>query len=165
MDAERRRRLWYSIYVLDRLLSLQLGRPPAIHDDDCDVPLPSRCSDSGIDWDADCLPEPNLDPSAGDYFLAVISFSRIVGRVLRDIYSPRKGQPTVEDTFTTREIDRQLVEWKLGLDRRLRFDLGHAFDSSLVYKRQVSGTRALRPTKEKEEIATELTSHGRRGTC
>lgn len=35
------RRTWYSMYVLDRLLALQLGRPMAIHEADFHVELPS----------------------------------------------------------------------------------------------------------------------------
>jgi hypothetical protein len=145
LETEKRRRVWYSIYVLDRLLSLQLGRPPAINDDDCDVSLPSRAADSDIDWSggsassgqAKVLPDVERGPSAGDYFLAVIAFSRIVGRVLREVYGPGHDQITAEDMDVTRELDKRLVAWKLGLPRRLRFDLGHAFDPCVVYKRQV----------------------------
>ncbi|KAL9476095.1 hypothetical protein ACSS6W_005936 [Trichoderma asperelloides] len=70
-EIEKRRRVWYSIYVLDRLLSLQLGRPPAIHDDDFNVPLPARASDSEIDWTGEGVEERSSNsPSSGDYFLA-----------------------------------------------------------------------------------------------
>ncbi|KAH6971189.1 fungal-specific transcription factor domain-containing protein [Ilyonectria sp. MPI-CAGE-AT-0026] len=136
VGVERRRRVWYSIYVLDRLLSLQLGRPPAIHDGDCYVPLPSRLSDGDIDWDDGEIPVAPEGPSSGDYFLAVISFSHIVGYVLRDLYSPKTGHGTSADMFNTKDLDRQLIQWKLQLPRPLRFDLGHAFDKSLAFRRQ-----------------------------
>ena len=42
IDHELRRRTWYSMFVLDRLLALQLGRPTAIHETDFAVMLPSR---------------------------------------------------------------------------------------------------------------------------
>ncbi|KJZ78777.1 hypothetical protein HIM_01550 [Hirsutella minnesotensis 3608] len=135
-EAEKRRRVWYSVYVLDRLLSLQLGRPPAIHDDDFNVPLPSRVADSGIDWKGDDLEAEDDDPSSGDYFLAVIGFSEIVGRVLRSSYCPRRSHVAAENLAKTKDLDRQLVEWKTGLPRRLRFDLGHAFEKSVIFKRQ-----------------------------
>lgn len=135
--VERRRRVWYCIYVLDRLVSLQLGRPPAIHEDYCDVPLPSRLGDSDIDWDGSDIPTTFEGPSVGDYHLAVISFSKIVSQVLRDLYSPRVGQSTTGDLFNTKELDRQLLQWKLSLPRILRFDLGHAFEKSFIFKRQV----------------------------
>ncbi|VUC33466.1 unnamed protein product [Clonostachys rosea] len=135
-EIERRRRLWYSIYVLDRLLSLQLGRPPAIHDADCDVPLPSRVGDGDIDWDADEVQASSEGFCAGDYFLAVISFSEIVGHVLRDLYSPKPCHNTGAGMSSTKDLDRRLLQWKLHLQRPLRFDLGHAFDTSTTYKRQ-----------------------------
>ncbi|KAI8660148.1 Zn(2)-C6 fungal-type domain-containing protein [Fusarium keratoplasticum] len=135
VELERRRRIWYSIYVLDRLLSLQLGRPPAIHDEDCSVPMPSRRGDNDIDWTSSII-EPVEGPSTGDYFVAVIEFSRIVGRVLSDIYGPAQERPTAEMMICTQVLDRQLVEWKMNLPRKLRFDLGHAFDPSVAFRRQ-----------------------------
>ncbi|KAJ3541516.1 hypothetical protein NM208_g4572 [Fusarium decemcellulare] len=136
-ELERRRRVWYSIYVLDRLLSLQLGRPPAIHDDDCSVPLPCSRADSDIDWASNEIQPVEGGPSVGDYFIAVIAFSRIVGYVLRDIYGPTHERPTAEMIRSTQCLDRQLVEWKLSLPRKLRFDLGHAFDQNVAFRRQM----------------------------
>ncbi|KAF4498475.1 transcriptional activator acu-15 [Fusarium agapanthi] len=120
-----------------RLISLQLGRPPAIHEDYCHVPLPSRLGDSDIDWDGDEFPTMFEGPSVGDYHPEVISFSKIVSQVLRDLYSPRAGQNLTSDLFNTKELDLKLVQWKQSLPRTLRFDLGHAFDKSFIFKRQV----------------------------
>ena len=36
-----RRRLWWSCLVRDRWVSLAKGRPMRIHDEDCDLPMPS----------------------------------------------------------------------------------------------------------------------------
>ncbi|KAH8122431.1 fungal-specific transcription factor domain-containing protein [Trichoderma asperelloides] len=136
-EIEKRRRVWYSIYVLDRLLSLQLGRPPAIHDDDFNVPLPARASDSEIDWTGEGVEERSSNsPSSGDYFLAVIAFSAIVGRVLRSLYCPRRSHFASEDLLSTKDLDRQLIDWKISLPRALRFDLGHTFEQSYILKRQ-----------------------------
>ncbi|KLO88098.1 transcriptional activator acu-15 [Fusarium fujikuroi] len=133
---EHRRRIWHSIYVLDRLLSLQLGRPPAIHDQDCNVALPSRRADNEIDWASDAMEPPEESPSAGDYFIAVIDFSQIVGCILRDVYGPVHSRPTPEMILGTQNLDGRLVEWKLGLPRKLRFDLGHSFDQNNTFRRQ-----------------------------
>ncbi|KAF5528740.1 transcriptional activator acu-15, partial [Fusarium phyllophilum] len=115
-----------------------LGRPPAIHEDYCHVPLPSRLGDSDIDWDGDEFPTMFEGPSVGDYHLEVISFSKIVSQVLRDLYSPRAGQNLTSDLFNTKELDLKLIQWKQSLPRTLRFDLGHAFDRSFIFKRQRS---------------------------
>lgn len=34
-----RRRIWWCVYGLDRVLSIALGRPPGAHDDDCNIDL------------------------------------------------------------------------------------------------------------------------------
>ena len=136
--AESRRRLWYSLYVLDRLLSLQLGRPPAIHDDDFNVALPSRLEDTAIDWEDESplspLPEGS---SGGDYFLEIISLSHIISCVLHDLYSPRRSLDLATILGCTRQLDKQLLAWKNSLPRILRFDFGHAFETSHIFRRQV----------------------------
>lgn len=121
--------------MLDRLIALQLGRPPAIHDDDCHISLPSRLDDANIDWDADAYPRnPDDGPSIGDYFVCVIEFSKIVGFVLRDLYGP-KGDKR-DELMSTRSLDKQLLDWKRRLPRTLRFDIGHTFEKSLLFKKQ-----------------------------
>lgn len=44
-EGEMRRRTWWTIYVLDRSLALELGRPTLIDDSDCDVSLPAGVDD------------------------------------------------------------------------------------------------------------------------
>ncbi|KAK7208009.1 fungal-specific transcription factor domain-containing protein [Myxozyma melibiosi] len=41
IDIELRRRVWWAIYVWDRLLSSELGRPYLVSDDDCSVAFPA----------------------------------------------------------------------------------------------------------------------------
>lgn len=134
---ETRRRVWYSLYVLDRLVALQLGRPPAISDEDCYVSLPSRVDDSNHDWDAEPLPVISTEEkSVGEYFVRVIEFSSILGRVLRDLCNPHRK--FVEKLEETRNLDEIILSWKQRLPRYLRFDIGHAFEKSVTYKRQAS---------------------------
>jgi Fungal specific transcription factor domain len=136
---ELRRRTWYSIYVLDRLLALQLGRPPAIYEGDFSVGLPSRLDDTAMsDVVHTSSQASNEGPLAGDYFIAMIQFSQIIGRVLRGLYSlSRVG--SAEGTLSAIEnLDRELLQWKNSLPRVLRFDLAHTFESSTTFKRQAS---------------------------
>ena len=144
VKTEVGRRIWYSLYVLDRLLSLQLGRPPAIHDDDCPRTLPSRAEETALDSDDEetqtHVPE---GPSTGDYFLSVIGLSRIIGHVLRDLYGPHREKRVTDGLSSTAAIDRQLLDWKRNLPRTLRFDFGHAFEVSLAFKRQVCSKSSL----------------------
>ncbi|KAK5661387.1 hypothetical protein OQA88_11286 [Cercophora sp. LCS_1] len=48
VEGEMRRRTWWTIYILDRSLSLELGRPTLIEDSDCDVSLPAGVDDHFI---------------------------------------------------------------------------------------------------------------------
>ncbi|KAF2461996.1 fungal-specific transcription factor domain-containing protein [Lineolata rhizophorae] len=41
VEAEMRRRIWWTVYTYDRLLSLELGKPMLIDEDDCNVDYPS----------------------------------------------------------------------------------------------------------------------------
>ncbi|KIW46103.1 uncharacterized protein PV06_01794 [Exophiala oligosperma] len=40
IEGEMRKRIWYSFYVWDRLLALELGKPMVINDDECDTEYP-----------------------------------------------------------------------------------------------------------------------------
>ena len=48
LEGEMRRRVWWTIYILDRSLSIELGRPVLIDDADCDVSLPAGVDDHYI---------------------------------------------------------------------------------------------------------------------
>ncbi|RFU30449.1 hypothetical protein B7463_g5885, partial [Scytalidium lignicola] len=45
-ERNKRRFIWWCLYILERQLSIALGRPLAIDDSDCDVELPSELTDS-----------------------------------------------------------------------------------------------------------------------
>ncbi|KAF7547933.1 hypothetical protein G7Z17_g7378 [Cylindrodendrum hubeiense] len=48
IEGEMRRRTWWTIYILDRTLATELGRPVLINDEDCDVSLPAGVDDQYI---------------------------------------------------------------------------------------------------------------------
>lgn len=138
MEHETIRRTWYSLYVLDRLLALQLGRPVAIHEDEYYVNLPSKSEENSFLFNG----EPNQissdkTSSSIDYFVSVIKFSKILGQVISDLYRP--SQIAIEPDqmlLNTMTLDEKLIKWKLCLPRHLRFDLGHTFEKSMILKRQ-----------------------------
>lgn len=138
-EQEIRRRTWYSLYVLDRLLALQLGRPVAIHEEDYRVNLPTETGETASISNREGYPSLIDDArSTIDYFVSVIKFSRILGQVISELYRP--SQVTIEPDrmlSSTAALDEKLLEWKLKLPRHLRFDLGHTFEKSVIFKRQV----------------------------
>ena len=134
------RRLWYSLYVLDQLLSLQLGRPPAIHAEGFKVANPSKSSDHSISTDISelggkALPDQQFPP--GEYFLAMILFSGIIARVFSLLYGPNRTYDAAIALSTVEGLDQELIRWKSNLPRVLRFDLAHTFEKSMTLKRQV----------------------------
>jgi hypothetical protein len=142
---EQRRRVWYSLYALDRLLALQLGRPFAIHEVDFAVQLPSREENASASVSST---DEKVTPSHMDYFLCLIQFSHIVGRVVTELYRPTQTDPpSKEILLSTTTLDWDLAQWKEHLPRHLRFDLGHTLEKSVVFRRQVRGS-ATRMTQD-----------------
>lgn len=136
-SREAGRRVWYSIFVLDRLLALQLGRPPSISDDDFNVKHPSRQSDDDL-TDPKCHNNTHQQGWVGDYFIAMIKFSEIVGRVFHRLYGPKRSDDGGVTLSNIDLSDTELLQWRSTLRRKLRFDLSHTFESSKVFQNQVS---------------------------
>lgn len=149
---EMRRRLWYSLYVLDQLLSLQLGRPPAIHEGGFKVTHPSAANDvsilKGVTGSgknaATPRPPPPPPPAgeaqafSGEYFLEMIRFSEIITRVFSLLYGPNRSEDAATTLSTIQRLDQELLKWRSSLPRSLRFDLAHTFERSVGLKRQVN---------------------------
>ncbi|CAI7589921.1 unnamed protein product [Penicillium manginii] len=68
-DRNRRRRAWWSVYSLDRILSVKSGNPITIHDEDI-----------GITWPA-ALDGSTSDPWPGIVLTHYTQLSRILGRI------------------------------------------------------------------------------------
>ncbi|KAI0472498.1 fungal-specific transcription factor domain-containing protein [Xylaria cf. heliscus] len=56
VEADMRRRVWWAVYIFDRTLSLEIGRPFMIDDADCDVALPEPCDDHLLESEGPILP-------------------------------------------------------------------------------------------------------------
>ncbi|KAL0932350.1 fungal specific transcription factor [Colletotrichum truncatum] len=83
---EHRKRLWWTTYIFDRLWSSKLGHPPAIHDDDMRIDLPSN-------------PETEID-ATGDFAdaaccAAIAKLSSIITRVVRTVYGKSRQAGTL----------------------------------------------------------------------
>lgn len=61
LEADMRRRVWWSLYILDRTMALELGRPSLINDADCDVALPEPIDDHYLHAEGPVHP-PNAEP-------------------------------------------------------------------------------------------------------
>ncbi|KAK6540013.1 hypothetical protein TWF694_008846 [Orbilia ellipsospora] len=93
IEGEMRRRVWWGVYVWDRLLSVEMGRPLMIVDDDCDVGLPCPVDDHFI-YDEGFM-VPNGAPEPANYLLTIIHVVRLVPALLKTIQSPTLSPQTL----------------------------------------------------------------------
>jgi hypothetical protein len=97
---QRRVRLWWTMYVLDRMMSSKVGYPTLLKDEDVEVDYPSD----------DGLTEAQKDDFVdADYLAASISLARIAGGIIGSLYSRRKQS----DSFSQRvqAVFRKLRDW------------------------------------------------------
>lgn len=106
--GEHRRRVWWSVYSLDRIHSVKSGNPITIHDEDIGVAFPSKLPD-----------EP-------DYCAAVVlrhytQLSQICGEITVSIYrrAPKSGS---ELMAAVKKIIMSVSRWHRELPEQLRFD-------------------------------------------
>ncbi|ORX49149.1 hypothetical protein DM01DRAFT_357927 [Hesseltinella vesiculosa] len=83
------KKLWYTAYVFDRWLSSVLGRPMAIQDSDCSVPLPVF----------------SQEDHCGESFVLFIKLSWILGEVQRQLYRPQ-SKSRLRKLTTNQQLDQ-----------------------------------------------------------
>ncbi|XMA15382.1 hypothetical protein WAI453_008173 [Rhynchosporium graminicola] len=98
IEGEMRRRVWWGIYVWDRHMSLELGRPLLIEDADCDVSLPAAIDDHYI-HDAGMMVPSGAAPLT-NFILPIIHVVRAVSQLIKTLKSPIISPSTLV-TFDT----------------------------------------------------------------
>ncbi|KAI8974653.1 fungal-specific transcription factor domain-containing protein [Pilobolus umbonatus] len=88
-ERERRKRVFWCCYVVDKLTSAMYGRASTLEESDCDVPLPSVDDDDPISEESNGPPLRLLQS-----FTNLIKICDILGHVLRNIYYARSLQNT-----------------------------------------------------------------------
>ncbi|KXT06835.1 hypothetical protein AC578_7295 [Pseudocercospora eumusae] len=136
IERELRRRAWHACYVLDCMLSLQTGRPQMVRIRDTAINLPHPLDDSQWNFEPDMIPTPSSEPQHVDYFASEVRLSCIVEQIIMDLYGPRRAMSEQVNLAPVELLDRRLLQWRHELPRHLRFDLGHAFERSLVFRKQ-----------------------------
>ncbi|KAL7913896.1 fungal-specific transcription factor domain-containing protein [Trichoderma velutinum] len=97
-ESEKRRRVFWKVYILDKDISLRTGRPFGQDDDDMDVCLPSKSS---------------LEPGNLDLFNCRIGLALVQGQVYKQLYSVRAGRQTAaQRAIAAQELSSLLSYWK-----------------------------------------------------
>ncbi|GAA5812897.1 hypothetical protein MFLAVUS_006357 [Mucor flavus] len=99
-DTEAKKRLWWSAYVIDRVVCASLGRPLTISDADCDVEYP------------------DAEDSTYAQFTHLVKLTCILGDILRALCSPRARIMSSKGAALeniSRNLEKMLLEWKQNL--------------------------------------------------
>ncbi len=140
-EKQIRARCWWAIYGLERwvlspmrmdrhadgfsrLVSISLGRPLGVDDEDIDIGLPAEVDDqallrfsrNGIDPNPlDKIEEPPESTMSG--FVALTKLCRIAGRVAHVLYRPSNGRSVSDQSWaasqqnTINKLDQLLRDW------------------------------------------------------
>ncbi|VUC33741.1 unnamed protein product [Clonostachys rosea] len=111
---ELRNRLWWSIYVADRLYSIEMGRPLAINDAEINTPYPVEVSG----WT-----DIHGRPRKIDGLISLARICRILGKIVDAVYC----KPASEKGATIRPNDLQLLkdelgDWKKTIPANMKFE-------------------------------------------
>lgn len=84
VELEKRKRLWWTIFIMDSIWSSNLGHPIHVQIDDIDVDLPDE---NVLDL------HDGFDIELSSYN---VRLAQILGTVMRDVYRPSKGSTSIE---------------------------------------------------------------------
>lgn len=118
---ERGKRIFWTLYVLDRWVSSLLGRPPAIADEAILLPLPLDAPYVKLPFASTQALTPNrsMPPSAG--LRAHVELSRISDHITCNVYRVAPSRDAADGSTASRDKALFLLEqWQLGLPSTLQ---------------------------------------------
>lgn len=128
IEQEVRKRVWWGCFVLDRVLSMKVGRP-TIHDGpSIEVGMPLAIDDEFLSNEEGRSMQPQGTPSKLEYFNQIIPQCRLMEKILETLYNrTRPGdskQKALADTpqflALSIELDGELVTWQENLPNHLK---------------------------------------------
>jgi hypothetical protein len=131
IDQEVRKRVWWGCFVLDRVLSMKVGRPPTIHDGpNIEVGYPLAVDDEYLTSDPSRPPiQPPSVPSKMEFLLHVIPQCRLLEQICELLYertptdSPKQQIAHIPKILAKAvELDGALMAWQQALPPHLKFD-------------------------------------------
>ncbi|ORZ38912.1 fungal-specific transcription factor domain-domain-containing protein, partial [Catenaria anguillulae PL171] len=106
------KKTWTAVFIMDRFVCAVLGRPLAIHEEDCDVEWPSPDDERELSGE-------DGTKLLSDY-VELAKLSAILGKILRNINSVRNHSPG-RLAFSLPEIHTALSQWLNQLPPTLRY--------------------------------------------
>ncbi|CAI7597913.1 unnamed protein product [Penicillium glandicola] len=115
---ELRNRLWWSVYVAERLFSIEMGRPLSINDAEINAPFPVE------------IPEWSFShrrPTNVDNLVAMAKLCQLMGKIVENVYCKPAGfaigsqeSNTIIHPKIFRELKQELEKWRRELPHHLR---------------------------------------------
>ncbi|KAJ9209436.1 transcriptional regulator family: Fungal Specific TF [Paecilomyces variotii] len=114
--SEYRKRIFWSLYMMDRVVSMALGRPFAMRDEDIDVEIFADVDDENIRTDR-IVPQDPLQPSSMQVPRHILALRKIASVIGEKVYSQTKarGMDQGQRDEVIRQIHKQLVEWRRSM--------------------------------------------------
>jgi hypothetical protein len=104
-DQQLDARVWWSCYILEKNMSLEVGRPMAFEDSDCNQIIPSKTNDDDL-----------------DLFGHMIGLAKIQSRLVDIIYRRPLHKRNAASLFhDLGSIDRTLCEWATRVPDDIRY--------------------------------------------
>lgn len=123
---ELRNRLWWSVYVAERIFSVEMGRPLAINDTEIDAPLPTDMPE----W-ADRM---GKSPTNVDGLISMIKLCHLLGKIVDTVYcKPASGEGTTMNPKIFRQLRDDLEKSRNDLPPRMRPSVGESSSRSIAH--------------------------------
>ncbi|KAJ5110251.1 hypothetical protein N7532_002896 [Penicillium argentinense] len=126
-EGEMARRLWWCIYLLDRRLAIETGRPFLIQDVNVDVQLPHDVSDRTltayrrVPHSSKIGEKIKNGPTVVPYLIAMTSYSRVIGKVWEALYGAATSD-TSPSTLLNEYLEHLITQSQKGIHREFTYD-------------------------------------------
>ncbi|KAF9040392.1 hypothetical protein BDZ89DRAFT_1090289 [Hymenopellis radicata] len=124
VEKEQRRRIWWCVYGLDRVLSISLGRPGGTNDDDTDVEFPVEVDDK----DLEAYFSGRLKASEVSYmcgFVALLKIYIVAGKIVRSAHSLKLlkeiNETEAQVPTVIHHLDIMLEDWVESLPPNVKY--------------------------------------------
>lgn len=112
ITSEMTKRVFWSVYVMDRTMSIAMCRPLGIQDPEITIPFPFNLTDD--DLTSSVQPSPSRPVSVKDMstFIHVIKLRRLGAEIYKDFHSPSEHTSILQDFELSRQCyEEQVKQW------------------------------------------------------
>ncbi|WVQ73053.1 hypothetical protein IAR50_002616 [Cryptococcus sp. DSM 104548] len=122
-EKQLRSRCWWAVYGLERMMSISLGRPLGVDDQDVDVAFPVEIDDATLEKIGSQVTGTPLDVerekegATMSGFVALTKLCKIAGRVVHLLYRPLNGRSVSDPSWAVSQqnainkLDKLLRDW------------------------------------------------------